>query len=185
MRLFVAIDLPEAVQDHLARIQGDLGMGRLVPVENLHVTLAFLNDQDTPTATALHQSLTGIQLPGFDLRISGVDVFDRRAPKLLFAGVEKTAPLVALRDKVRAAAQAVEIDLRRERFRPHVTLARFRRSMPEQDLDRVGLFLEAHGDPTIPAFPVKGFALYRSILHEDGAIYDRLAGYPLLQPDTK
>ena len=185
MRLFVAIELPEAVQDRLAQVPGDLGVGRLVPLENLHVTLAFLDHQDTPTATALHEALAGIQLPGFDLRISGVDVFDRRAPRLVFAGVEKTAPLVALRDKVRAAAQSVDIDLRRERFRPHVTLARFRRSMPEQDLDRVGMFLEAHGDLTSPAFAVKGFALYRSILHEDGAIYDRLAGYPLLQPDTK
>lgn len=184
MRLFVAIELPEAVQDRLAQVQGDLGVGRHVPVENLHVTLAFLDDQDTPTATALHQSLTGIQLPGFDLRISGVDVFDRQTPKLLFAGVEKTAPLVALRDKVRAAAQAVDIDLRRERFRPHVTLARFRRSMPVQDLDRVGMFLETHGDLSTPAFSVKGFALYRSILHEDGAVYDRLAEYRLLPPDT-
>ena len=184
MRLFVAIDLPEAVQDQLAKVQGDLAVGRPVPVENLHITLAFLDHQDAQMATALHQALTGIQLPTFDLRISGVDVFDRRAPKLVFAGVEKTAPLVALRDKVRSAAQSVDIDLRRERFRPHVTLARFGRSMPVQDLDRVGLFLEAHGDLSMPAFPVEGFALYRSILHEDGAIYDRLAKYPLWPRET-
>lgn len=184
MRLFVAIDLPEAVQDQLAQLQGDLGVGRIVPVENLHITLAFLDDQDAPTATALHQALADIQLPGFDLRIAGVDVFDRRAPKLVFAGVEKSAPLVALRDKVRSAAQAADIDLRRERFRPHVTLARFRKEMPVQDLDRLGLFLETHGDLSMPAFAVEGFALYRSILREDGAIHDKLADYPLLPPDT-
>lgn len=184
MRLFVAIDLPEAVQDQLAQLQQDLGVGRLVPAENLHITLAFLEDQDAPTATALHQALAGIQLPGFDLRISGVDVFDRRAPKLVFASVEKSAPLVALRDKVRSAAQDAGIDLHRERFRPHVTLARFRRLMPIQDQDRLGMFLEAHGDLSIAAFPVEGFVLKRSILRADGAIHDRLADYRLLPPDT-
>lgn len=184
MRVFVAIELPEAVQERLAQVQGDLAVGRHVPAENLHVTLAFLDHQDAQTVTALHQALAEIQLPAFDLRISGVDVFDRRAPKLVFGGVEKTTPLVALRDKVRSAAQDAGIDLRRERFRPHVTLVRFRRSMPVHDLDRVGMFLETHGDLSIPAFAVKGFALYRSILHEDGAVYDKLADYRLLPADT-
>jgi 2'-5' RNA ligase len=78
----------------------------------------------------------------------------------------------------------VDIDLRRERFRPHVTLARFRRTMLAQDMDRLGMFLEMHGDLSIPAFPVRSFALYRSILREDGATYARLAEYPLLPCDT-
>lgn len=179
MRLFVAIALPDAVRDRLERLQSDLGAGRLVPPENMHVTLAFLDQQELPVAEALHDRLSDIDLPAFDMRISGVDVFDRRAPRLVFAGVERDAPLVALREKVRVAAHEAGIELRRERFRPHVTLGRFRHKMQAQERDRLGSFLEAHGNFALPPFRVDGFGLYRSTLGHDGPIYDLLAGYPL------
>ena len=179
MRLFVAIALPDEVQNALERLQLDLGTGRLVPPENMHVTLAFLDQQDLPAAEALHDRLSDIVLPVFDLRISGVDVFDRRAPRLVFAGVGKHATLVALRDKVRNAAQDAGIELRRERFRPHITLARFRHKMQGNQQDRLGTFLEAHGDFSLPPFRVESFGLYRSTLGQDGAHYDLLADYAL------
>ena len=179
MRIFVAIDLPPVIRAALSRLQSDLRVGRHVDADNLHVTLAFLDDQSLQTAENLHEALSDLAASGFDMHVSGLDVFDRRAPRLVFADVDKTAPLVALRDKVRSAARMAEIDLRRERFRPHVTLARFNRSLPRHELDKLGAFLEEHGDFRLDPFPVERFGLYRSILGPDGPVYDLLAEYPL------
>ena len=179
MRLFAAIDVPPVIRSALTRLQSDLRVGRLVAPENLHVTLAFLDDQSLQTAEILNETLAGISASCFDLRVAGLDVFDRAAPRLVCASVEPSEDLTALRNKVRSAARAAEIDLRRERFRPHVTLARFPRSMPRPDLDKLGAFLEAHGDFRLDPVRIERFGLYRSILGPDGPVYDLLADYPL------
>ena len=45
MRAFLALDLPQETRDALIRVQADLPVGRPVPCENLHLTLAFLDEQ--------------------------------------------------------------------------------------------------------------------------------------------
>lgn len=69
--------------------------------------------------------------------------------------------------------------LARERFAPHVTLARFRRDIAPADLARLGLFLAARGDIRLAPFPVTHFALYRSTLGAGPPVYDELARYAL------
>ncbi|MHA7828154.1 MAG: RNA 2',3'-cyclic phosphodiesterase [Roseovarius sp.] len=182
MRLFVAIDLPPVARAALTRLQGDLRVGRHADADTLHVTLAFLDEQDLPAAEAVHEALSEIDMPEFALRLKGVDVFDRARPRLVFAGVERSDPLVALHRKVRGAAMEAGIALQRQRFRPHVTLARFPREMPRHDLDRLGAFLEAHGAFGLEPFEVTEFGLYRSVLGPDGAVHERLAAYELKTP---
>ncbi|MCZ0812653.1 MAG: RNA 2',3'-cyclic phosphodiesterase [Pseudomonadota bacterium] len=179
MRLFVAIDLPPVTRAALTRLQGDLRVGRHADPETFHVTLAFLDDQDLPVVEAVHETLSEIDMPEFSLRIRGIDVFKRARPRLVFAGVERSDPLVALHRKVRGAAIEAGIALQRQRFRPHVTLARFPREMPRHELDRLGAFLETHGDLDLEPFEVAAFGLYRSILGPDGAVHERLAAYEL------
>ncbi len=179
MRLFIAIGLPPVIRAALSRLQSDLRVGRHVDPDNLHITLAFLDEQSLQTAELLHEALSDVTVSRFDLRVAGLDVFGRSEPRLVFAGVEKSAPFVALRNKVRIASRTAGIDLRRERFRPHITLARFNRSLPRHELDKLGAFLEEHGDFHLDPFPVEGFGLYRSILEPDGPVYDLLAEYPL------
>ena len=49
-----------------------------------------------------------------------------RQPAVLWAGVAPQPGLGVLRDRVRGAVRRAGVDLPRERFRPHVTLARLR-----------------------------------------------------------
>jgi len=86
--------------------------------------------------------------------------------------------MIRLRKKVRAAARGAGIDLPRERFRPHVTLARFSRSKPV-DMGRLTAFLGAYGGFRAGPFAVDRFCLYRSTLTPEGPVYDVLADYPL------
>ena len=72
MRLFVAIDLPPVTRAALTRLQGDLRVGRHADADTLHVTLAFLDEQDLPVAEAVHEALSEIDMPEFTLRIRGL-----------------------------------------------------------------------------------------------------------------
>jgi len=181
MRIFVALPLPEEAIHALEHLQEALDLGRPVAAENLHVTLAFLGDQDLPTATAVDAELSEITAPALTLDLSGLDVVSSRQPRLVHAAVSPDPALKALREKVRVAARRAGVDLPRERFRPHVTLARFPRDLPRHRLDRLGRFLEGHGDFRLPGLEITQFVLYRSHLSNEGADYEPLAEYPLEQ----
>ncbi|MDE4132710.1 RNA 2',3'-cyclic phosphodiesterase [Phaeobacter sp. QD34_3] len=185
MRAFVGLPLPDEAADALERLQAEIPVGRVVVGENLHLTLAFLDDQPEVALQALHQELSQIAAAPLRLNIKGLDLVGGRNPRILFAAVEPDPTLSRLRDQVRRAAERAEIHLPRERFRPHITLARFSRDMPNLQARRLGEFLQALGDFSLPDVQIDRTALFRSTLSPDGARYDILADYPLNAPDCE
>jgi 2'-5' RNA ligase len=179
MRSFIALPLPEDTREALTRLTEDLESGRPVAPENFHLTLAFLGDQSTQTLALLDEGLRDIAAPSFEMELQGLDLFGGRQPRAVYAAVTATDALTTLRRKVRLAVRDAGIDLPRERFRPHVTLARFAPTTPQHELDKLGHFLTVHGDMALPPVAVRAFALYRSRLSHDGPVYERLADYPL------
>ena len=177
MRAFVAVPLPEAARTALVDLQADLDQGRLVPEANLHLTLAFLDDQPEAELERLHDVLSDISMDEFDLSFSGVEAPGGRKPALIWAGVEASEGLTRLHQRVRAAAQQIGMELPRRRFRPHVTVARIGRHAP-LDPERLGIWLARHGAMRAGPFPIRCFCLYRSQLGPGGAVYDMLAEYP-------
>ena len=115
----------------------------------------------------------------FDLRIAGVGTFGGRLPKVLWAGVAECPELAALHGRVRAACVRAGVALRRERFRPHVTLARLGQHVPAGELERVAGFLAHHARFEAPVFRVEEVVLFESVLHPEGAEHRVLEGYPL------
>lgn len=179
MRAFLAIDLPEAVRASAVELQAHLRTGRKVPEENLHLTLAFLDDQSEAALEDLHQALGAVRCKAFSLELSGLDMFGGRHPRVLFLKAVKSRPLTELHQQVKLAAREVGIDLPRERFRPHVTLARFRRDLIEDQAIQIGSFMAIHGNAAVPVFDVAQYHLYASTLHPDGAKHELLADYTL------
>ncbi|MEG3660568.1 RNA 2',3'-cyclic phosphodiesterase [Celeribacter halophilus] len=122
MRAFVGLPLPDDLTDRLEALAAPLRFGRAVPAENMHVTLAFLDDRPEDLLAELHEELASLSLPAPEIAVAGLDVFGGGKPRLLFASVTQDEALTALRNKVRQAARAVGIDLPHERFRPHISL---------------------------------------------------------------
>ncbi|AJE45905.1 RNA 2',3'-cyclic phosphodiesterase [Celeribacter indicus] len=178
MRCFVGLPLPEDLTDRLEEIAGGLRVGRAVPAENMHLTLAFLDDQPEAALDALHEELEGMRATAPRIRLEGLDLFGGDKPRVLFAAVAQDAALSELRRTVRGAARAAGIELPHERFRPHVTLVRFSRFAPgERDaLDRL---MARHAGFVWPAFRAAEMALMQSVLTHEGAVYEALARYPL------
>ena len=57
MRSFIAISPSDDVKAAFAPLQRALPVGRPVPSDNMHLTLAFLDDQTEETLEELHEEL--------------------------------------------------------------------------------------------------------------------------------
>ncbi|MDY6859967.1 MAG: RNA 2',3'-cyclic phosphodiesterase [Pseudomonadota bacterium] len=177
IRAFVALSLPEPVLDALAALQQGMPAPRVVPVENLHLTLAFLGEVDETALEEAHHAFQRIAAPGFDLRLSGLGMFGGARPRALYAGVVESAPLRHLQGKVETAARNAGIAIDARRFVPHVTLARL--NAARLDKPRMAHFMAGRMGFSSPAMTVTDFRLLRSHLGPSGASYDELARYPL------
>ncbi|HBS50493.1 MAG TPA: RNA 2',3'-cyclic phosphodiesterase [Rhodobacteraceae bacterium] len=178
MRVFLAIPLPDDLRDALAALQDDLQAGRAVPEENLHLTLAFLDEQPEEALAALDDELSALSVAPFELVPRGLGVFGGGRPRLLYAALAPSPALDDLHARVLRAVRRAGIELRRERFVPHVTLARFGAGARGTDLERVQHFLARHMAWEGPPLPVTGFGLYHSRLGPGAAVYEELATYP-------
>jgi 2'-5' RNA ligase len=179
MRAFVALRLPEAVVATLVAAQAGLPEGRPVARENLHLTVAFLGEHPGPVVEDVHYALAAIRLPRFVLSLRGLDLPGGDRAKVLAAGVDPEPRLRLLREKVLQAARGAGIEFPRERYLPHVTLARFNAGLRGEAAERMrGFVLDGAGFRAGP-FKVERFALWRSHLGRSGPIYEELAEYAL------
>jgi 2'-5' RNA ligase len=166
LRLFLALRLPDVVRDRLAAWADDhaRGAGRLVPREDLHVTLAFLGSRPAGELDAVVAALREAALAAGSIEL---------AP----AGWRETRSVGMVRlDDAGGAAGRLAVDLHqrleglgvyRREARPwlaHVTVVRFR----ERPRLRPPL-------PELGAFAPSDAAAYLSRLHPSGARYEVLA----------
>ena len=172
LRLFVALPLPPEPRERLVawqgRALGDAGDARIVPPENLHVTLAFLGSRPRSDVAAILDALraaaTGATPPTLratryrETRSVGMVVLDDedgRATRLAGDVGERLAALGVYRPE-------------RRPWLAHVTVLRFRRSprlSPEP--------------PDLGEVSPSEAALYTSSLRRSGAQYDVLESVPL------
>lgn len=176
-RSFVAIEMPEPVAEALAHRVSGLRLGRPVPPEAMHLTLAFLGEVSDDGLEELHDALSAIRAPAPDIVFDAFGHFGDPRPRALHAAVRATPALVALQAAVLRAARRAGLAPERRRFVPHVTLARFRGR--EEDAAPLARFIGTLPRLDLPGFRALDFALIASELHPDGARYEVLAQYPL------
>lgn len=178
MRAFVGVPVPEGWHGPLVRAQGAIPLGRRVDPEDMHVTLAFLGDVSEDALEALGEGLAVRRLRGATLRPAGYAAFGPGAPRAVALDLAPEADLAALRDAVRGAAREAGIDLKRERFRPHVTLLR----LGARDGRAAGAVLPgalaALGMPEVAPARAGAVVLWSSALTPEGPIYDALESWP-------
>lgn len=177
MRAFLAIPIPDETTEALVRLQSAIPFGKPVPEENLHLTLAFLDDAPEAALEDLHEMLEALRAAPVEIRFTELDSFTELERGLVFAAVERTDALQALHDRVAALCRSAGLDLPRRRFRPHVTLMRANRKPAGPARDRLAAMLGPL--PDVPGFTARALTLYHSSLTPRGAVHDPLASYPL------
>ena len=177
----MGIPVSAAVAARIAALRDEFGGGavRWTPAENLHLTLKFLGDVDEARVgsmrAALRDVLSGIS--GFCARVKGLGVFpDARRPRVLWAGLA-AADLARTAGSVERALEPLGVEREKARFRPHVTIGRWRRPEPggaglREDLAR-------WRDREFGEFRIDAVTLFRSTLRPAGAVYDALEVFPL------
>ena len=176
MRLFVALSLPETVRDRLAALSQGIPSAKWVAPENLHLTLRFIGEVDHAQADDIHDALGRLDCEAFQLTVTGLDTFgEGRKVRQLWAGVESDPALQRLQSKVELAVQRAGLPPERRKFKPHVTLARFKTSPGS----KLGEFIQQYGLLRVGPFSVSDFVLYSSQLSPGGSIYREEAAYPL------
>lgn len=122
MRLFVAIPLSEDMKKTVTGTLHELKQkgvrGNYAPVQNLHLTLAFLGETDTPGA--VKEALGGLSFRPFRLSFSDMGTFG----DLLWVGVKGNQGLSGAAKAVREALDKAGIGYDRKKFSPHVTIVR-------------------------------------------------------------
>lgn len=176
MRLFVALTLPDDLRSRLAGLCSGLPGARWVAPENLHLTLRFIGEVDGHEAEDIDAALSGIRFPRFSVTLSGVGDFgDDKRLRSVWVGVEANETLDRLKAKVDQAVQRAGQPPEKRKFKPHVTLARFK-SHPGGKLQN---YFAERSLFRAPPFEVGDFTLYSSYLSHEGAIYSAEAVYPL------
>ena len=173
-RLFVAIQPPRAIREHLLGLMGGVAGARWQDDEQLHLTLRFIGEVERPLGEDVAVALDVLSSPRLTLMLEDLGTFARRGRvDSLWIGVGPRAALAALHRKVDQALVRVGLPPERREFVPHVTLARFGRDAADP-----GVMIARGGGERI-AFEVGHFCLYESELGRDGASYTIVARYPL------
>ncbi len=180
MRLFVALDLPPPLRQHLSLLAGQgLAGARWVPPENYHLTLRFIGETPAWQAEEIDHALASLRAPGFSLSLAGLGLFEKGGRSTaLWAGVKRTPPLEHLRAKIETAMQRIGLPPERRRFAPHVTLARVD-AVPQAKLVH---YFQMHSLFRADPAAIEHFTLFSSRLGKDRAVYDAEAEYGLTRP---
>jgi 2'-5' RNA ligase len=182
MRLFLAIDLPDALRREIGELQERLrpvlGGWRWVRPEGIHLTLRFLGEV-SPADDARHREAwrrAAGESPAVGFTVGGLGVFPpRSSPRVLWIGVESTRPpdgLGVLAASLEAAARAEGFPEETRPFRPHLTLARAeRRGRPRRpEPERTARLGDVEASEVV---------LFESRLGPRGARYTALEAFPL------
>lgn len=182
-RLFVGVELPERVKTHLLMLMGGLDGTRWQAEHQLHLTLRFIGEVPAEQAEDIRSVLSTVSGAPFDVTLEGMGTFGKlRQPRTLWLGVQDADPLKHLHEKIDQALVRAGLPPEQRKFKPHVTLARFRKP----SFGKLDAYLERHAGVSVPGFTVTRFTLFESHLCTDGARYDPVEIYPLdrLTPET-
>ena len=186
LRLFVAIELPGEVREALSRLQHEVqrrGLEKLrwVRPEGIHLTLKFLGatppEKVPEIETALTDAAKGVAQ--HELALGELGTFGGSRPRVVW--IDLRGDLDGIRDLQERAERALNgVGYEREArgWSPHVTLARIR---PETARDLARALPGAIEGVRVPAgmIPVREVSLMRSTLRPSGAVYERIAAFPL------
>ena len=180
-RVFIGIPIGHKIKSILpslkSTVHSSTNIIRWIPLDNIHLTLSFLgniSDKDIPNIV---QSLENcITSKYFKIKIESRGVFpSANFPKILWIGIGKGADeLTLLQKEIERSVRKFNKISRKEKFKPHITIARIRRSRLKID---VLPFLNTVYSPI--ELDITSICLYESILLPEGSRYTILTEFPL------
>jgi 2'-5' RNA ligase len=194
MRLFIALDIDDAIRERLARfvegVQGFAPDARWVKPESLHVTLKFIGEQPDTAVEEIKQALSGISSGAAEIDFRGYGFFPTaKSARVFWVGMEAGPQLGQLAAAIDDKMASLKIAREERAFSPHLTLARgaggsgsprWRKGDgPNRTFQHLQEKLAALPQPEFGTMTARGFFLYQSQLSPKGSKYAKLAGFAL------
>jgi 2'-5' RNA ligase len=168
-RLFFALWPDNNIREHLHRLsqQTTQGVsGRLIPADNLHVTLVFIGDVDKLTKQCMQRVAATVQSKRFSLSLDKLGYWKK--PRIFWLGAsEIPVALSTLVTQLATGLQGCGYHPESRPYQVHITFMR----------DAVSVIQL----PTIVplAWQVNDFCLVRSVTERGGARYHVIERWPL------
>ena len=181
-RVFIGIPIGDKIKSILPSLKTSIHSSRdiirWIPPENIHLTLSFLgniSDQDIPNIIQSIENCITSKI--FKIIIESTGVFPSvNFPIILWIGIGKGADeLTLLQKEIERSVRKFKEISRKEKFNPHITIARICRSHLKID---VLPFLNTVYSPI--ELDINSICLYKSILLPEGAGYTVLTEFPLI-----
>jgi len=176
IRTFIAVELPQEIQDGLQKLQSDLRISmpdvRWTKHSNIHLTLKFLGDVQVSRIDSISRILGDVadQFSPFTMGLAGIGAFpNSRKPRIVWAGIEKGADrLVEMAKMIESSMQKVGFKREKHPFRPHLTIGRIRQ-LRNPEIMRETLDRSLVGE--LGEFAVDRISFIKSQLDPAGSIY--------------
>ena len=183
-RIFIAINLPEAIKKELLEYQSKWPElpARWTSKENLHLTLAFLGNTSDQELTEVYKLMQGIgeRHAPFEFRITHLQYGpDTKRPRMVWALIEKSPELLTLQKSVETSlTESSQVHYRAETspYSSHLTLARLKtfelQRMETEEIPDINEEISLR-------FDVQSIEVMESKLHRGGAEYTVCQSAPL------
>ena len=176
MRCFIALEVPEDLQEALGRLQGKLRAAgadvKWTAPRTIHLTVKFLGDirgEDTPKVC---EAVTAVPM---ELGIAGVGSFPAEGtPRVVWAGIAgEIEPLKSLVTSLETGiADAVGVAPETRPYHAHLTLGRVR---SVRGVDRLVRLMKEMPPPDLGTFTADELVLFMSELTREGPTHTPMA----------
>lgn len=194
MRLFIALDIDEAIRQRIVRfiegVQPFAADTRWVKAESLHITLKFIGEQPEPEVERIKLALRNVSAdaPGISLR--GYGFFPtQKSARVFWIGIDATPQLGSLATMIDDAVGNLGIPKEDRAFSPHLTIARGaggsgsprqrKGDGSRQSFQRLQEKLSSLPLPEFGTMTPREFFLYQSRLSPKGPTYTKLERFAL------
>ncbi len=185
IRSFLAFELPLDIKEIVARVSGEIRRSplnvRWVHVDNIHLTVIFMGNVKMGDVANIGTEVETVcsRYSSFDVLLREMGVFpNKRNPRVLWLGLDGDLERMShFRDSLQEQLGPFGIKEEKRRFRPHLTLGRFRK--PQKGKSHLNEFIMKYGDLTSPVCSLNELILFQSTLSPKGAEYTKLGSWPL------
>lgn len=188
MRLFVALEIPEAVREDLAAVQKqvqkkvhkDLQTAatelRWVRPENFHVTLKFVGQASSEELAAIMEELRGVRPEGaVKAAIRGLGYASHaKRGGVLWATMEPSTFMKMLAAQIDRRLERLGIVAEKREFLPHLTLARCKQNSV---MPAIRAAVRNYESRDFGSMVCEEFQLMESHLGAGGSQYSKLASF--------
>jgi len=192
MRIFIALDIDDAIRQRLARFMDGVrefaSDARWVSSESLHVTLKFIGETPAGKVEEIRRTLGAVQGQEMEISFRDYGYFPTaKSARVFWIGIQAGTELAKLAATIDDAVAALGIAKDDRAFSPHLTLARSgsgvphrrKEDGPNRTFQRLQEKLSALPAPEFGSMTAREFFLYQSQLLRGGAKYTKIARFEL------